>query len=133
MILNVSVISQISKTLSSNDVIKTITINFDGISGKSDPNITLWVLLFLKNKNLRNLRKFINVLCFFHFTSQIGLQLKLFFWYFIPLRLAKKHQLHLPMLFDYCHFPYYSMEKFLFNKDERLFSINFKYKLVVIL
>ena len=30
---------QISKTLPSHDVIKTITINFDGVSGKSDPNI----------------------------------------------------------------------------------------------
>ena len=30
---------QISKTLPSHDVIKTITINFDGVSGKSDSNI----------------------------------------------------------------------------------------------
>ena len=36
---------QISKTLPSHDVIKTITINFYGISGKPDQNITLWVLL----------------------------------------------------------------------------------------
>jgi hypothetical protein len=32
---------QIPKTLPNHDVIKTITINFDGISGKPDPNITL--------------------------------------------------------------------------------------------
>ena len=124
---------QISKTLPSHDVVKTITINFGGVSGKSSPNITLWVLLILKNKNLRNLRWFINILYFFHFTSQIGLQLKLFFWYFIPLRLTKKHQSHLPMLFDYCHFPCHSLKKFLFNEDEQLISINSKNKLVVIL
>jgi len=82
---------KISKTLPSHDVIKTITINFDGVSGKLNPNIIFWVLLILKNKNLRNLIWFINVLLFFQYTSQIGLELKLFFWYFIPLRLTKKH------------------------------------------
>ena len=30
---------KISKTLPSHDVIKTITINFDGVSGKLNPNI----------------------------------------------------------------------------------------------
>lgn len=32
---------QISKTLPNHDMVKTITINFGGVSGKSDPNITL--------------------------------------------------------------------------------------------
>ena len=38
---DISVPLQIFKTLPSHDVIKTITINFDGVSGKSDPSITL--------------------------------------------------------------------------------------------
>ena len=37
MIRNISTTSQISKTLPSHDVIKTITINFYGISDKPTP------------------------------------------------------------------------------------------------